>query len=335
MTGMKKSTIKKVIRKKLNSWYNSITDEGLRLRVKQDSIVTGGAITSMLLGEKPNDYDIYFENKEIAKEVAEYYSNIFNELNPRLISAPKVKEEKIMNIRGEEEDRIVIWMQSEGVATEDKNDLTISDVISRTLSVLEDNAETNAYKSGWAAGRDSVEDAVLQGAEQLVEKSLDEKDKYRPIYITNNAISLRGKIQLVIRFHGEPDKIHDNYDFAHCMCYYRSSTNEVVLPPEALEAILTKTLIYKGGLYPVASILRTRKFINRGWRITAGQMLKIMFQISNIDLNDIPILREQLIGVDHSYMADLIYKINETHTKGDKIDESYLGGLIDEIFEDD
>ena len=103
-----------------------------------------------------------------------------------------------------------------------------------------------------------------------------------------------------------------------------------VLPQESLEAMLSKSLIYKGSLYPLASMFRCRKFIARGWRITAGQMLKIAHQISNVDLNDRAVLREQLIGVDMAYMEQLLTAL-QNH-KG-KIDETYLAQLVDEIFE--
>ena len=140
------------------------------------------------------------------------------------------------------------------------------------------------------------------------------------------------KIQLVIRFFGSPGEIHENYDYAHAMCYYTYGDGDLVLHPEALEAILSKTLIYKGSLYPVASIFRVRKFIQRGWRITAGQLLKIMMQISSIDLRDPVVLREQLIGVDQAYMHQLLRAL-ETKDASQRIDQTYLAKLVDEIFE--
>jgi hypothetical protein len=37
------------------------------------------------------------------------------------------------------------------------------------------------------------------------------KLQHRPIYFSNNAMTLSDKMQLIIRFYGEPDKIHENY----------------------------------------------------------------------------------------------------------------------------
>ena len=49
------------------------------------------------------------------------------------------------------------------------------------------------------------------------------KDKrYALKYATNNAITLSDKIQIVLRFYGEPEDLHKNYDYVHCTSYYTS-----------------------------------------------------------------------------------------------------------------
>ena len=48
--------------------------------VEKNSIIAGGSITSMLLREKVNDYDIYFTNKDVVYAVAQYYVARFNPL---------------------------------------------------------------------------------------------------------------------------------------------------------------------------------------------------------------------------------------------------------------
>ena len=145
---------------------------------------------------------------------------------------------------------------------------------------------------------------------------------------------LSDRIQLVIRFYGEPREIHDTYDFVHCMNYWDSNSEDLTLNPEALEAILSKTLVYKGSKYPVCSVIRARKFINRGWKINAGQYLKIAFQISELDLKDVDVLNEQLIGVDSAYFIMLIDAI-QNKMQNDRefvLSTEYLSTIIDRIF---
>ena len=46
---MKRKTINKVISKKINEWIESIDIEYIREKIRKDTIVTGGCITSLLL----------------------------------------------------------------------------------------------------------------------------------------------------------------------------------------------------------------------------------------------------------------------------------------------
>lgn len=153
--------------------------------------------------------------------------------------------------------------------------------------------------------------------------------KYEPVFFTKNAITLTGKMQIVMRFCGDPEEIHDNFDFVHCMNYWDSKDRKVTLKKDALEVLLTKELTYVGSLYPLCSIIRTRKFIQRGWTINAGQYVKMAMQLNDIDLTDIEVLKEQLVGVDALYFFDVLSQIDE----GKKdISSAYICKIIDRIF---
>ena len=310
--GRKRSGIKKEIDKKIRDWIDAVDDELVVTAIKRDAILTGGAIASMLLGEQVNDFDFYFRTKASALLVAHYYVNKFNKDNNLKTKdgvkscTPIVKEETLQNIKGEDEDRVTIFMKSAGVASEGQEDYQYFEMTT--------GGELSAF------------------SESLGEKeTADKKEKYRPVFMSQNAITLSDKVQLVTRFYGEPDKIHDNYDFVHACCYYDYGAKSLVFPPEAMEALLSRTLIYRGSLYPIASIFRTKKFIERGWRITAGQQLKIMWQISELDLTDDVVLREQLVGVDMAYMHELVEALKCVDSE--KINSSYVATTIDRIFD--
>lgn len=93
-------------------------------------------------------------------------------------------------------------------------------------------------------------------------------------------------------------------------------------------------LIYQGSKYPICSVIRTRKFIQRGWRINAGQYLKMCMQISELNLKDIKVLEDQLTGVDAAYFEQLIRATQKhmSETGSTDIDQVYLVQLIDKIF---
>ncbi|MBY6799489.1 hypothetical protein FCV24_13975 [Clostridium botulinum] len=295
---MNRKNIKSVLSKKFNEFCESIKDESVKTAVKNHSIITGGCITSMLLNEEIHDFDIYFTNKETCLKVAKYYVNQFNETH------------KDTNARVEEkEERIKVFIQSAGVAGDDESEPDLVEYEDY------DEMQTNI-----------TPDSDLE--------NIPQKPKYRPVYLSSNAITLSDKIQLIIRFYGEPDVIHENYDFVHCTNYWTSVNNKLVLRQEALEAILNKELKYVGSKYPLCSIIRTRKFINRGWKINAGQYLKMCMQLNEFNLKDIKVLEDQLVGVDSGYFAMLINALQKKKESDPNftIENDYVVSIIDKIF---
>lgn len=304
--GRKKSGIRKELTEKINEWIATITDEKVRDAATKDTIVTGGSIASMLMGDPINDYDVYFRTKDTAILVAKYYVDRFIEnrkTNNIVGYDPLVREDRVLNCKGEYEDRVCIYMQSAGVAAEGQTAYQYFEQVS--------------------------EDATHAFGESLKPEN-ENKKVYRPVFLSQNAITLTDKLQIVIRFYGEPEQIHDNYDFIHAMNYYDHKEQELVLKLEALEAILSRTLVYRGSLYPIASIFRTKKFLERGWRISAGQQLKIMWQISELDLKSFDVVKEQLTGVDQAYLHQLVESL--TNVDPEKINSSYVATIIDRIF---
>ena len=154
---------------------------------------------------------------------------------------------------------------------------------------------------------------------------------FEPIFVSSNAIMLSGKIQLVLRFWGNPATIHKNYDFIHCMSYW--TPKGLVIPENTALALLTRELKYQGSKYPLTSIIRTRKFVRRGWKITAGEYLKMAAQLQKINLFDPNVLEDQLMGVDVSYFTAFIRKMKDYVKTGKEIDLDYVIELVDEIFD--
>jgi hypothetical protein len=93
---------------------------------------------------------------------------------------------------------------------------------------------------------------------------------------------------------------------------------------------MCRELRYVGSKYPICSLVRIRKFVQRNWKVNAGQILKIAMQISKLNLEDINVLEDQLTGVDTAYFAQLIEKLKEKDPA--KVDTAYLVELVDKIF---
>lgn len=71
---MKTKTINSIICNKFVELLASIKDDKVKKLVEKNSIITGGCITSMLLSDTVNDFDLYFTNKETVLAVANYYT---------------------------------------------------------------------------------------------------------------------------------------------------------------------------------------------------------------------------------------------------------------------
>ncbi len=289
--------VKAVIAGKFNSWIESITDKEVRQLAAANSLVTGGSIVSLLTGCEVNDYDIYFTNLQTCKRVAEYYAAQF---------------------KADSHDDLVV-------------------------DVSEDGRIRMAKKEGQRGqtGGEIIPDsgAIEDAYEETEQKALntedeDDKPKHRPIFFSTNAITLSGKIQIVLRFYGDAEEIHKNYDFIHCTNYWMPSLTQkhghLELNKDAMESIMTKELRYVGSKYPLCSIMRLRKFIARQWTINAGQILKMAMQLNELDLTDPKVLEDQLTGVDSAYFLKLI---QDLHAKNpEKVEISYLVEIIDRIF---
>jgi hypothetical protein len=298
--GFKRKTIIQTITRKMDKWIASINDKELAEKVTNDYIVTGGAIASMLLGELPNDFDVYMQTPEIALELANYYISTVANYGGKVgtVEARIIKTENAS-------DNVEIFIKSAGVVRSEDENFNDYDYFEH------DNNGTRI--------------------ESFLDKdSFKEKKNFSLALITSNAISLHGDVQIVLRFVGPPAKIHKNYDFIHVTNYY--TTNEgLVLNSHAMEAILAKELKYVGSLYPICSMFRIKKFLNRGWTITAGEMLKIAWDISKLDLEDMNVLYDQLCGVDVAYFNQLINILKDEKKEG--FDRSYLFELINRVFD--
>jgi hypothetical protein len=287
---MKAKTIRLEISKKVNDWISTIDDIKLASDLTKDVVVTGGCITSMFQQEDVNDYDIYLRSPKTAFNLAKYYANKIIEDSTNTLSKDDIK---LLCETNAEENLL----------------LESSDLIPTGLQ------RTQIYikSSGVYNRRDYDKEPA--------------KEKYSVEFLSSNAITLSNKIQIILRFTGTPDEIHSNYDFIHATNYWTKEEG-LVTNTRALECIMARELIYRGSKYPLSSIFRTRKFVQRGWSCHVGNYLKMAMQLNDMDLTDINVLREQLTGVDSLYLQNLVDKLE---CGGSDLTSSYVCEVIDRM----
>lgn len=313
--GLKAKTIRKALRQLTDAWLDSIDDQAVRAIAADNAIITGGSIASMLLGERVNDYDIYFRNKAATLAVARHYVGKFKPKNRFGIDVPIFVDDS--------NERVRVVVKSAGVASENG--------AAQEYQYFEGAADGEAgnYLGEVMTDPGEIQDALDETKGALPDSS-DDGAKFRPVFLSTNAISLSHRVQIVLRFYGEPDEIHKNYDFVHCTNFWASWNDELVLRQPALESLLARELRYVGSLYPVCSIIRLRKFIRRGWTVNAGQILKMIMQAAALDLTNHAVLQDQLTGVDAAYFVELTKKLKEDSPE--KVNTAYLVEIIDRMF---
>lgn len=321
---MQIKTINKTIRTKITDWISQITDSNLRKKLESDIIVTGGCITSLFLNEDVNDYDIYISNIDTLKHLCNYYISEFS---------------NIEILDGRNKDLIVKQFNEDykDLYFKDSNPIELHHSYKATCirNLKEDQIKLYFPDEKESFKVDYETNAGMQHSKNNLGNGYKFKSdsKYRPLFFSPNAITLSDDIQIVIRFNGEPDIIHKNYDFIHATNYWTSETG-LVTNKAALESILTRQLKYQGSLYPVTSILRVKKFVTRKWKINAGEMFKMIYQASLLDLTNEDVLEEQLTGMDVAYFSILIRALRSISDKS-KLTPEYIFTIIDRIFEDE
>lgn len=341
---MQEKTIKTVIHKKINDWMDSLQDyltektskeEAIKTvkDIRKNIIVTGGSIPSLMENQTPKDYDVYFRDKETVLKVAQIYVDMWNEDHEHQHNNISYKT-KVFVLDGENPSHELLNYYNISKLSESKSRMIANTqpdrvkIIFPSDGIVGNPEEANASEE-LGSPVDNISEVDETEAEEIIAK---EKRKYYPVFISTNAITLSNGIQIVVRFYGEPSKIHETYDFEHTKAYYYAG--ELNIPTKVYETVMNKVLIYTGSRYPVCSLFRMRKFIARGWTINAGQILKMAMQISDLDLSDIDVLEDQLIGVDSLYFMHLIeqFRRQKENNPNFTLTSSYVMSIIDKIF---
>jgi hypothetical protein len=233
----------------------------------------------MLSGEPVNDFDIYLTNKDVAIRLTKHFLNKYNESYSAIAKEAGIPFTSI---------GYRIYDTENGIKVVSSKIQSRTGIFNVTNEIDEDESEI-------------LEETGDDISTLIRRNKINIEEKFHLSMITENALTLSDKIQVILRFIGPPDEVHKYFDFAHCTNYFDGRSSKLITNDTALKSVLTKELIYVGSKYPISSLFRTRKFIKRGWSITAAQMFKIIMNIYCLDLLDEKLLRDQLMGVDYIY----------------------------------
>jgi hypothetical protein len=104
-------------------------------------------------------------------------------------------------------------------------------------------------------------------------------DKFHVKLITDNAINLSDKIQLITKFWGDPSFVTDEFDWQHIKSWYSCKEEKLYLTSDVYQLVVEKELIYTGSDYPLSSLMRLKKYIKKGWNVSNTTILHIALDI--------------------------------------------------------
>lgn len=97
------------------------------------------------------------------------------------------------------------------------------------------------------------------------------------------------------------------------MGVYDLLTEKVIIEKVVRDCILNKKLIYQAAPFPVGSLCRLQKFTQRGYSCSMGNLLKLCFNISDLDLRDPDVFKSELKGCYEDFSRLFIKQLTDKY----------------------
>lgn len=111
------------------------------------------------------------------------------------------------------------------------------------------------------------------------------RHKGKVLIVTDNAISIDRKFQIITRWVGTPKEVVEEFDFKHNMFYMHNNGIEALTEWKYLD---DKKLRYneKRARDICGTIIRVKKFVERGFTITNKEMSKMLLKLHEVGFNE-------------------------------------------------
>lgn len=167
---------------------------------------------------------------------------------------------------------------------------------------------------------------------EYFKSKMQHKDlKYKVKAITDNAVTLDNKIQLITAFTGSPSEVASNFDWAHIKSYYTFNEG-LKLCDDLYRLIVEKELVYTGSVYPLSSLFRLKKYIRKGWNVSNATILHVALDVVEALKGKKVKARTYVAGFDEDRVDDqnIIIEDNES-MEGDEPIEFDVDTLIHQL----
>jgi len=197
--------------------------------------------------------------------------------------------------------------------------------------------------------KDSINPKITRGRivsteeEKTVSEVITANNKYlaslkfrglRPVYVSNNAITMNNGVQFIFRFIGKPEDVFTTFDYEHCKTYFKldpvAPKNPVFLG-SSLKSIATNELQFSGNTrFILSAMLRMNKFIRRGWYVPATTSIEIAASALEINWSSLEVVEEELTGV-YGITPEQVSQIIASLKKKEKFTLKDIARLVGEV----
>jgi len=131
-----------------------------------------------------------------------------------------------------------------------------------------------------------------------------------------------------------PTFILAEFDYTICMGAFDFQVDKFIVSREFLAHLAQRRLVFNiKTKYPIVSLLRAVKFINRGYRLAGIEALKIGLTCNALQIKTYKDLREQILGIDTLFLRELTDRLSKPETAENDYDFEYAMDLISELLE--
>jgi hypothetical protein len=179
-------------------------------------------------------------------------------------------------------------------------------------------------------------DVYFPSKEAMAKAFLAVTEGWESVYLghTDKSITLKDRdteatVQFIyFDYFKTPEQIFEAFDFTVCMAAIELSTFSFVAHQSFISDMASRTLHFnRGTRFPYISLVRTKKYQERGYKIGKGSLLAIANACAGMPINSWDDARNQLGGV-YGYEIDLKIEENTEFT------QEALHNVLTEIKED-
>lgn len=157
-------------------------------------------------------------------------------------------------------------------------------------------------------------------------------------FSSNNAVSFENrngvKIQAITNpelMGTSPFEVFKNFDFTICMGAYDFVVDDFVISSEFLNDIAQKRLNFNTGTkYPICSLIRTKKYQEKGFVIDAKNMIVLALTIKELQIDTYEDVINQILGIDTFLMYQFTEFLKESINLSDKYNFNEFINLLNQ-----